>query len=262
MGRFNVGGDPGIHAKVQTAEKQIWWGHENLRIFDPLPRIVSTAVDSTNSPTTTLRAGLVMARVTASGLWKQYDPAATDGSQQARGVLVSQGLSMLNQTTHVAENKAGVIMIGGPLKAGQLIGLDSAARIHLSARFMFDDDNAGRGWGGAFPKEVEKAADYTIVAADNMTEFVATAAVNFTLPAVGRGYRFKIRQEANANLVITSPEGNNIVGNNDAAATTVTLSTSSHKIGGGLIIYTNLAGTKWIVEYAGANPTTQVLTYA
>lgn len=257
MGRFNVGGAPGIHVKQQTQEKQIWWMHENLRVFDNLPKIVSTAVDSTNTPTTDLRSGLVLGKVTSSGKWKQYDPTATDGSQQAQGVLLG-GVRMMNVVSGVVEDKDGEVLVGGFLKAGQLIGLDSAARIQLAQRFVFDDDLVGRGWGGPLAREVSKAADYVVVAADNMTEFVATAAVNFTLPAIGKGYRFKFRQTADANMGVVSAEGDNMIGMNDASADSATFSTSSQKIGAALNVYSNLAGDKWIIENvsAGANAVT------
>lgn len=261
MGRFNTGGDPGIHLKVMSAHRQVWWGHENLRILEELPKIVSTAVDATNTPTTDLRAGLVLGKVTSSGLWKQYDPAATDGSQQARGVLLSD-LRMLNVTSGAVENKTGSILVGGLVKAAELIGLDSAARVQMARMFIFDDDFPGRGWGGAWANEVSKAADYTVVAADNMTEFVATAAVNFTLPAIGKGYRFKFRQQADANLTVTSAEGDNIVANNDASADSVSAQTASNKIGAAFTVYSNLAGTKWIVEFSGSSPAVQLVTIA
>lgn len=257
MSLYNLNALPGFQAQVQTTENQVWWGHENLRIWESLPVIVSTAIDAGNTPTNTLRNGLVMAKVAATGLWAEYDPTQTDGREVARGVLV-QALSMLNIVTGIVSNKSGRILIGGLLKAADLVGLDSAARRQLAQRFIFDDDISGRDWGGGFLREQSKAADYPVVAADNNTEFVATAAVNFTLPALGRGYRFKFRQQADANLTVTSAEGTNMVALHNAGASSVAFSTANQKIGGGVIVYSNKAGTKWITENAssGANTIT------
>lgn len=38
-------------------------------------------------PAGTLRSGLVLGKVTATGLYKQYDNGAADGTEQARGIL-------------------------------------------------------------------------------------------------------------------------------------------------------------------------------
>lgn len=251
-----LGAGPGIHAKYESQEAQIWWGHENLRIFAPMPAIASTAVDSGNTPTTRLRAGLVMAQITATGLWADYDPTKTNGQEVARGVLM-RGLTMIDASGSAIQ-KQGVILIGGLLKTVDLIGLDGTARQQLAKAFVFDDDIAGRGWGGAFLREQTKTENYTVVAADNMTEFVAagTGAVTFTLPALAKGLRFKFRNQVDENMTVASAEAGNIVAMHNAAADSVAFSTASGKIGGAVIVYSNAAGDKWIVENASAGANT------
>lgn len=261
MGRFNVGGGPGISASRFSSENQFWWGHENLRIFDANPLIVSTAIDAGASPTSVLRAGLIMAQVTASGKWAEYDVTATDGREVARGVLV-EAISMMNIVSQVVEDKpGGLVMVGGLLMASKLYGLDANARRQLGKRFVFDDAISGNDWGGGFLREVTKITDYTVVAADNFTEFVLTTATGvFTLPAIGKGYRFKFRSEVNAALGIASAEGNNIIALHDAAASTYTFQTASMMIGAGAIVYSNAAGDKWIIENRSAGTATVTLT--
>lgn len=262
MSRFNLGGGPGYQTKVgPSTENAVCWGHENLRIFDASPLIVSTAIDSGASPTTMLRSGLVMAKVDASAKWSNYDPTATDGRQVARGILL-QSMSMLNANTGVAEDKTyGEILIGGLLQAANLINLDSLARIQLARQFMFDDDPTGRAWGGAFPKEVTKITNYVVLPADNLTEFVLTTALgNFTLPAIGKGYRFKFRSEVNAAMGIVSAEGNNIVGLNDVAASSATFQTAGQMLGAACVVYSNAAGDKWIFENRSAGTAAVTLT--
>lgn len=82
---------------------------------------------------TTLVAGTVMGQVTAAGpakgLWKAYDPAATDGSQNAVGVLSEDA------TTDEFGNGSEVSVItGGCLYYDKLIGLDAGAITALQGK--------------------------------------------------------------------------------------------------------------------------------
>lgn len=261
---YNVGGNPGIQASVFSAENQVWWGHENMRIFDPLATLKSTAIDAGNLPTTSLRSGLVLGKRDADGLYAEYDPTQSDGREVARGVLVG-GISMINQATGLVQDtfqSADQVLVGGLLKAANLIGLDGLARVQLSQRFIFDDELTGRGMGDGFwLREVQKAANYVVVAADNLTEFEATAAVQFTLPAIAKGLRFKFRQVANASLIIAAPAAI-LIGLNGAAFTTLTFNTAGQMLGTGVVVYANKAGTKWVVEQASAPGTTITATWA
>lgn len=261
---FNVGAPPGMSTVISTQENQIWWGHENLRIYDPLPILKSTAIDAGNTPTTQLRSGLVLGKRDADGIWAEYDPTQTDGREVARGVLQGS-LSMLNAVSGAAEDKHGgvyEILVGGLLKSSALFGLDGLARIQLAQRFIFDDELQGRKWGnGLWLREVAKAANYPVVVADNLAEFVATAAVQFTLPAIAKGLRFKFRQEANASLIIAAPAAI-LIGLNGVTFTTLTFNTAGQMIGAGATVYANKAGTKWIVESASAPGTTITATWA
>lgn len=258
IGLGNQHGLPGISTKQESIERQVWFGRWEHQLQDPFPKIGSAAVDAGSTPTTALRAGLVMAKKDSDGLWYEYDPNQTDGREFAQGVL-AHSLSMLGPTGAV-ENKSGVVMVGGMLLAAQLVGLDANARIQLSERFLFDDDYPGKGWLGPHKREVEKSANYTVVAADNMNEFVAAGGtgVNFTLPAIATGYRFFFRNQVDQNMTVTSAEGTNIVALHNASASSVAFSTTSEKIGGAFLVRSNEQGTKWIVENrsAGANTIT------
>lgn len=134
----NISGLPGIEAAVESQEVTIWWGHENLRILDPSGVLVSTAVDASSTPTTTLKAGLIVGRITASGKWAHYAPAASDGTETAKGALL-EDTQMLGPDSVVRDSQ-GTIMIGGLLRASKLNGIDAAARVEMANRFFFDDD--------------------------------------------------------------------------------------------------------------------------
>lgn len=253
-------GMPGIRAELLTTEAAITFGHENLRIFAAAPIIGSSAIDANNSPTTQLLPGLVMAKKDADSKWYEYDPAQTDGREVARGVLLV-GVNMLNPVTGSAEDRSGTILEGGYVKAGALRGLDATARMQL-VNFTLDDEAQARAkFNDGFLREVSKAANYTVTAADNLTEFVATAAVVFTLPAIGKGMRFKFRQQANASLQIAGATAV-LVGLNGATYTTLTFNTAGQMLGTGVIVRSNDAGTKWIVENCSAPGTTITATWA
>ena len=80
----------------------------------------------------------------------------------------------------------------------------------------------------------------------------------FTLPALANGYKFGFRVQADQTITVASAAGDDMVAFNDASADSVAFSTGGAKVGGLVVVYTNPAGTKWIVEdhSAGANTIT------
>ena len=256
---FNFGADPGLQAKVESAEAQITFGHENLRQFDALGKIVSTAVDAGSSPTTMLRAGLVMAK-DSSDLWTPYVKDAGDTTSEARGILFRQ-TSMLNNITSSAESKNQLILVGGLVKAAAIVNLDAKVREQFAGRFVFDDEFTYGGYRGGYlgcsRRVLTKSTDYTVVAADNGTLFIATGAANFTLPTKAVGLVYEFVQTANSNLVITG--SSDIIADGNAAVSTITCSTSSHKIGSRVrveCVYTAAATLKWIAANLGGTTLT------
>lgn len=246
-------GTPGFTAQRISSESSVLFQSFFLGdvVYDGLQMVDSTAVDSGNSPTSILRPGLVMAKLDSNGAWVDYDPTATDGSQEARGILV-QEVNLLDYSTGSAATRLwGAIVIGGKAKASALLNLDQQARNNLIKRgFIFDDDV----W---FPmtetrRRVVKTGNYTVVAADHGTLFQATTAnVNFTLPAIASnvGFSAEFLRCDDFNLVITSAEGTNILVDGNAGATSLTFSTASHKIGARVKVeamYVN-ATLKWVV---------------
>jgi len=255
-----VGFDPGVPgfttARTSGESAVLWQSFfQGDVVFDGMPVVDSTAVDSANIPTSLLRPGLVMAKLDASGNWVDYDPTATDGSQEARGILV-QEINLLDYSTGSAATRLnGSIVVAGKAKANQLINLDQQARQQLNRRgFSFDDD----AWLGvsSFRRRVTKAADYTVVAADHGTLFQAiTGAVNFTLPAIASslGFVAEFLNCVDANMTVTSA---------DLSADSVAFSTASHKIGGRVMVECVYVGStlKWIITIKNAS--TNVATIA
>ncbi len=254
------GSQPGLTTMTESLENKIMWGIQAQQKWVSAS-IYSGAIDSGNTPTWRLRSGLVMAYSTTLGQWTNYDPAGTGGAQRALGIL-AYPLRMQNVLSGSNEAKFYALSVGGNALAAQLYGLDGMARVQLSEAFTFDDTlGATSNWYPA-PNIVAKTSDYTIVAADNGTLFTntgaSTSAVNFTLPTLANGLYFRFLATDNGSLTVTSAAGSDMIIKNSATGSSVAFSTSSEKIGGSLLVFSNQAGTKWFVNNlsAGSNTVT------
>jgi hypothetical protein len=88
------------------------------------------------------------------------------------------------------------------------------------------------------PRVVAKTTAYTVKSSESGTFFTttgATAAVNFTLPAIGDGpYWFMFICGADIGMTVTSVVADTIVTFNDLAADSVAFSQASEMIGGSI----------------------------
>ncbi len=249
------GNVPGIGSTVETYEAAPTWARHSLLVWAP-GMISSAAIDSGNTPTTTLRPGLVLGKITASALWTNYSPTATDGSQVAQGVL-GIGLPMLDPFTNAVNAKQWGIIVGGPLQTGKLLGLDLQAQAAMSARFIFDTNTTGN---GRFPAQnfVTKTANYQVLATDNLASFDnegAAGPVTFTLPPILNGYSFNFRGRAAQNLIVASSEGANMEALNNLVANSVAFQTGSQIVGGEFQVFST-PDLKWIVRNLSAGTNT------
>ncbi len=243
---------PGITAAVETTESAIL-----TRCFfgDPVETaatIVSTTVDAGSTPTTTLRPGLVLGRITSTGKYTQHNPDATDGSQFAVAVL-TRGVSMLDANGTAADKTVSIADGGCLIASGMISGsgdgaLTQIARAQLAqtGKFTFNDDPNNKPalplFGGM--RVVNKSADYTVTSADNGTVFMtggATAAVNFTMPAIVSGLAYLFINSSNQNMTVTSAAGNDIVTFNDAAASSISFQTANEKLGGTVLMHSTIS---------------------
>ena len=244
---------PGLTTSRETYEAEFRWGSQFQGVFANA-LIDGNTIDANNTPTFELRPGLLLGQVLSTGKYKQYSPTATDGSEVASAILI-EGLRMLD-FSNTATDRFYAVLVGGPVQASKILGLDGQARQQMD-KFNFDDIGlmVGNHW---FPwkRFVTKTANYSIVAADNFTMFDNTGAVGtvvLTLPAIANGYFFGLTATAAQVLRFTSTEGANVVG-----TSLTNSSVSVTAIGGVIYIYSNPAGTKWIVEQHG----TQTITAA
>ena len=243
---YDWGRTAGPGAEKSEPQNPFAWGTRALALVFGAT-IDGATRDAAASPTSVLRVGLLLGVVTSSKKWKQYDPTATDGTQVARGILATPALRTVD-IDGSNQDKAAAVIVGGPVVASKLYNLDALARAHMYNRFIFDDDLAGNMFG--WRQVIAKTANYTVTAADNGTIFTnqgAAGAVNFTLPTIARGLKFRFFVEADQNLTITAAAADTLVVFNDAAADSIAFSTASEKIGGCFEVIANADATKWLV---------------
>jgi hypothetical protein len=257
MSHFTSGNAPGFQSAVEAEESNVLWQGRRGQDLAATRKVTITggATDSGNSPTTTLRGGILMARLDSNGEADTYSPDANDGRQIAIGVL-EQPQDML--VDGVATDRFTQVLVHGLVKENELLNLDARARQQLGQRLTLDGEFSPQAGVLMHPRGVyRKAANYTVVAADNGLLFLATAAVTFTLPTKANGLAFRFLQTADANLVISGSA--DIIHKGNAAANTVTFSTASEKIGSHVLVeclYTAAGTLKWLVANLGGTTAT------
>lgn len=242
---------PGQLASRESVEVGLLWGPMS-QVVTAQVILSSTTVDARSSVTTDLQAGLVLGKITSGGEYVNYSATATDGSQVAQGIL-AHPVQMLN-ASNTAVDQLATIIIAGPVKNGSCGGLNAFARAQLYGRIYFDDDFRGNSFG--WRDVVAKTADYTVTGDDNGTIFTnrgASAGVNFTLPTIAKGLRYRFMAEAAQSITLTAATVDTLVVFNDAAADTVALSSSGKIIGGWLEVIANDDASKWLVFGGGMN---------
>lgn len=216
--------------------------------------INSVATDAGNTPTTQLRPGLLMGQRTSDGTFSNYNPAGTDGTQLAQGILWQSRSTVDDQGN--PQNRTGQILIAGYFSAAAVILLDEQARRQMHGRAMFDDRLVGP--SGGFKETLAKTASYNVVAGqDNDTHFTTTgaaAAVQFTLPAPARGNRFRFTNTVAQTMEVSGP-ANTLVVPGNAAATNITFSTAGAQIGADVEVCCDDTGTKWLTRTIGGTAT-------
>lgn len=259
MTRFGGFSQPGTGVLDITTERQILFGYGSINylaiVDDAL--IVGGTQDATNTGYPyVLRPGFLLGQVAASGQYAAYNAANTDGTQIARAILAVEVLTQDFSSNNA--NRVAPIFIAGPVKANQLIGLDSLARSQLAKQFLFDDNYVGNRFAPA--NVVAKTASYQLLTTDTGTVFVAkgTAALTFTLPAIANGMWFKFVNYVGQNMIVSSTEGSNIIIKNNAGASNLTFSTASNLIGATLEVYSIQIASAlyWVAEQTCTNTLT------
>lgn len=259
----------GAVAEIVEAPTGMKWGKPHPLQWLPA-RISGAARDAGNTGyTTVLRPGLLLGTIAATGLMKQWDPTAIDGSHKISGVLPFA--LPVTQSGTDTERFISVVAGGSIVERGLAIasstswGIDGHAeeyniRSQMTPGFVFDDDpmHALTSWreGGI----MIIAASATLSEVHNGTLIVvrgASGAVNLTLPATPKkGLRYRVFNAVDQNLTLTAGTADTMVTLADLTADSVALSTSSEKIGGSFEVIGD--GTGWLVIpslWEGQTPT-------
>ncbi len=260
------GNAPGFRTEIETEEVDVnWIGRDGQdQVATNHVRIDAANTDAGNTPTTTIRGGMLLSRETTSENEYIYDPDANDGRQFVTGVL-DHFQDMLVDS--VSTERFEKMQVCGLLKMSRLIqdgGTVGDISLHAESALKalgFKPDksrNPGAGFlNHPMGSEIVSATTKTLVAADNGKLMVSTAAGNYTLPAnsaANLGFTIQILQTTDNNLVITSAAGNDIIALGDDAASTVTFQTGSEKKGAKVevsLIQTASDTRRWTVNNLG-----------
>jgi hypothetical protein len=250
----------------ETEEREIYWGGDRGKglVLEQSDVYASTMRDAGSSVTTDIRPGLMVGRRTATGFLEEWDADETNGTQDFAGI-VPVALFMLDPSTASAVNRAALVSVRAPYKAGQ-ITIEGAAlvghvdeyqarRVIHGAGGTLDDDPQGYK-SGMVPRyaQVTGTSDTLTAAQTGGHRFYTNAAsVNVVLPTIQAGLRYLLVRTGAEEFIITSAEGDNIVGGTDAAANsdTVTWTTADEHVGAGgwVEAHYNGTGLVWTVTH-------------
>lgn len=212
---------PGMTDSISTLENQVWFGDVNQLYTEP--KIVDGASrDAGNTGNTNiLRPGLLMGTVTTSGKLKQWNPLATDGTEQISHVLGTALSTTRNGSD--ADLLYYVFRFGSFKIDGLCIASESTNGISgKNYEYLVVSQARELGWrlDGVYglPGTVKAVtADVTLTAADcfkYITNAGAAATVTVTLPAPKAGYRFRFGTVNAQTFAISAGTGNVITGGN------------------------------------------------
>lgn len=257
-------GNPGVGSAIETSESELLWGADHARngVLWKSANISGATRDAANSPTTILRAGLLMASLDASPeLWKEWDGSLTAGTQNLKGVLDTELRAQDFNATNT-DRVYRLIVARAPLRARKLLILGATlvghAQEYLARRQLYasghilDDDPQGWLAGQGARVSYETAATDTLTASQNgMTLFYMNAAsVTVTLPAIQPGLEYWLTRTADEEFVVVSPTADNVIVGNDLSADGVTFTTGSEQIGATVhvrSVYYN-STLKWLMD--------------
>lgn len=105
---------------------------------------VSEFTEAANVDGTVIYSGIVLAKITASGLYGPYDPDAVNGQETAAGFLFSS-VQLDNTDVALASNVGAALLWMGVIDESELRNfganeglLDAAAKVDLASTFRFE----------------------------------------------------------------------------------------------------------------------------
>lgn len=251
----------GLAAVSESVETALFWGNFPFLQQEGM-KFSSAIADAGASPTTAIRAGLLLGQLTTGGELEEWDADATDGSQDLIGVNAAE-FSTLNVLATAVDKYPPQPIVRGAIRAASLLIQGTAFTSHADefvARnrlhnmgIVLDDDP--QGWlAGVNWREDVHTGDKTLVEADNATRYICHSAdADFILPTIKQGLQFEFFMGEDFELQISSPASNFLVGH-DQTADGVTFTTAGEQIG------VNLHVEAINMDIAGTNTLTWIMT--
>ena len=206
---FDIGNKPGFRTERTSEETQVWvvgW-HGETQLSTKSYEIKSSAVDSGNTPTTTIRGGNIMVTPsTGTGLV----PYSANKSGRIEGVMPYHFDMLGEDGTAIA--KWTPLLVSGKLDHSKIIGGNRALYARLAAMgFTFSDPKVA---AGAFSEWVEENYQnantaVTLTADDHGTlyKLQPTSTKAFTLPTAVEGLKFGFINHSSASNVTVEQAG-------------------------------------------------------
>lgn len=252
MSSLGSGSPPGFQASTSASLTPLIWSGEGQRTR--MITIDAASEDADHSPSTLLRAGLVMARNDATGKYHPYNATANDGTQNAIGIL-AETIDML--ASGAATDRVARMLIGGAVRQRYVPNLDVRSRDALGGSFHWDEvPFAPNDRSAASSKFKRFTGSLTLAKEDHGGTFVATGTGAVTLPAAEPGLMFRLVQTADAALSITSATP--MLSKGSISANMIEFSTTGQQLGtnvmveciirdGGSMVWlvSNLGGTNY-----------------
>lgn len=111
---------PGMRPEIATLEIDLFWGDPRYNEqFFIAGRLASATVDSSNTPTTEIRPGMILAYDTSDDDWLVWAVGASaTGRDVVKGVLLKTTSTLVDNT---AEDTLAWIAIGGNVRSAALL---------------------------------------------------------------------------------------------------------------------------------------------
>lgn len=226
---------PGMNTVLEGVENQFWFGETLQQVW--LPDTCSGAArDAGNTVTTLLRTGLLLGKITATGLLKEWNPVGVDGSENLYGIL--GGMLLAQQGGTNQQRYVGFVMVGGNVYSDRIIipgnasegivgdALEFQVIAQLRRRFLFDrhvTQSSPNGFLDSRYRYMTAAEDVahavTVLTSDNGRHFVnkqsdgttvsaASGTTTFTMPAAKPGLTFCFSASAAQTITMAVASGN------------------------------------------------------
>lgn len=254
-------GYSGVGAAIASISRELLW-HDHVVVAQD--KTYSSAIlDAGNTPTTDIRAGLLLGAVTASGELEEWDADATDGTQNLVGVNPHTFRTLDWDGTAQDRDVPGGRIVRAGLKASSLLIQGTALTDHVDEFLarealaamgcILDDDPMNWKAGSMAPPRYATVTGTTdtLTEAENgsVISYSNAASVTVTLPPIHPGLEYTLIRSGDEEFIVASGEGDNIVGINDLSRDSITFTTATEHLGVVVHVKGIYVGTtpKWLM---------------